>query len=291
MKRILIVCFLAAAFIGCQTSKDTGDSGIKLVTNGFETSAHYLSLGDGKVSTKEFTPETKLYYILEGVTGFIVKDGKAFPGASMTVSDKEKNEVLNIKDLFEEYVDGIDPAAIAKELELILTLGDAMKEGSEYDWHVRVWDKNGKAEMMADIPIKVVAPKDMIGIKTTMNGLSCPRIYILSNGPLLTNKVKEGQKLDFVFNGMEGYQVQDDSTATVGASVIVRNKAGENVMEYADIFKDYGPVSATDAKVIKADLTIGKPILPGQTYTWIVRIFDKSNNKSLESSVDIDVQL
>jgi hypothetical protein len=291
MQKIFIVCLMASALLGCQNAKErAGDSGIKLKTNGLDARGHYLSVGGQKVTAKEFAPGTKVYYVFDTVTGFTVKDGRVSPGASMVVS-KGGKEVLKLDDLFAEYTTGVDSADIAEELELILTLGQSMEEGSEYDWDVRVWDKNGKAEMSANIPIKIIAPKDNIGIRTTAKGLSCPRIYIFSDGPLVNNKVKESQELDFIFSGLSGFQVGTDSTVSVGASVIVKNKAGENIMEYPDIFKDYGTVSATDATIIKADLTIGSPILPGQVYTWVVKIYDKNNNNSIESTADIDVQL
>jgi hypothetical protein len=292
MKKLLVMFLAATALCACQNGKESraNDSGIKLETKGLDAKGHYLMVGEEKIMVKEFSPGTKVYYVFDTVSGFTVKDGRVSPGASMVLR-RGGNEVLNIPDLFAEYATGVDSSDIAQELELILTLGENMEEGAEYDWAVRVWDKNGKGEMSANIPIKIVAPKDNIGIQTTSKGLSCPRIYIFSNGPLMNNKVRESQELDFVFSGLSGFEVGADSTVSVGASVVVKNKAGETIMEYPDIFKDYGAVSAIDATLIKADLTIGNPITPGQAYTWIVRIYDKSNNKSIESAAEIDVQL
>ena len=289
MKRIVLASLLATVFMSCQMSKDSGDSGITLVTNGFNTKAHYLSLGDGKISSKEFTIGTKVYYILEGVTGFVLKDGKVFPGTSITVTDKDKKVIESVDDLFSDYADGIDPAEITNELELYVTMNNLMEEGKDYDWHLRIWDKNGKAEMSADIPFKIVAPKDLIGIKTTATGLNCPRIYILANGPLLNNKVKEGHELDFVFSGMEGFQLQADSTVSLGTSMVVKNKDGKVMAEFADLFSEIGPVNVTRVSLVKAELTIRS--FPPGIYTWSVRIWDKNSTNAIESLAELDVQL
>jgi hypothetical protein len=289
MNRIYIIFLLSSALVGCKVSSELDPNGIKLETKVLDVTDHYLSAGEGKVSSHEFITGTRLYFIMVGVKGFAIRNEKANPGCSMIVTDREGNKIMELPDLFSENVSGIDPSLIASQLKLTLAIGKPIEEGRDYNWKVRVWDKNGNGEIMADIPLRIVKPRDMAGIRTTTSGLDCPTIYISDNGPIASNRVKMGQRLYFVFSGLSGWQVQD-STVRIGVSMLVKNKAGSKVLEYENLFAHLGPVKLKDASLVKADLSIGAPIHGGQTYEWTVRVWDKSSNKSLESTADIIVQ-
>lgn len=284
----LLSLFIIILF-SCNYSAEINSNGISVVSNGIETTNHFLKIGDERADGTEFPVGTELNYILEGVKGFAIKDDKVLFGCSMTVTDKDKKVVLQYDDLFADAVEGYSREE-ASQLNLKLSIGSPMEEGKTYNWNVRLWDKRDKGDWVADIPLSVIAGKDLVGIKTKSDGLSCPAIYILGNGLLKTTKVKEGQKLTFVFSGVEGYELQEDSTMLIGASMLVRDKEGTNVVEYSDLFKDYGPVSPKQASTVSTYLTIGEPMKKGESYDWIIKVWDKTSNKSLESSLRISVE-
>ena len=96
-------------------------------------------------------------------------------------------------------------------------------------------------------------------------------------------------ELDFVFSGMEGFQLQADSTVSLGTSMVVKNKDGKVMAEFADLFSEIGPVNVTRVSLVKAELTIRS--FPPGIYTWSVRIWDKNSTNAIESLAELDVQL
>lgn len=243
-----------------------------------------------RVSSIEFALGIKVYINLIGIHGFFIRDGKSFPGCSMKVVDSKKKVVLDYKDLFsgDDYKDGVK-SEDARIIAVNLTIGSPMAAGETYNWEVKVWDKVSGGALTASVPVKVIQGKDLIGIKKLPGGLTCESAYVISDDILETNRVRDGQKLTLVLSGMKGYKTSAEKTVNLGAKVVVKNNAGKNIMEYADLFKDEGSFEALKAETVTMFLTVGDPILAGQSYTWIVRIWDKANQKWIEVSVPLDV--
>lgn len=280
MNRILL--FLLIAPVMALAQRPTIES------KGLVVDTVFFIVQDEYVTTNEFSTGTRVTCVLSGLKGLSIKDGMSFPGLNMKVVNTKGEAVLQFDDLFEEYKDGVD-SEDARTLSMMLMVGSPMIEGEQYTWQGRVWDKNGKSELTVSYPVKVIAAKDMIGIKSVSKGLTFKNIYIVDDAPLRTNVVAVGTKITFVLMGIAGYTPDAANLVNIGMQVLVRDAEGVNLMEYSDLFKNYGAVDADKANTLTSYLTIGDPLLPGKTYTWYIKVWDKGTNKYLETTAMIEV--
>jgi len=82
---------------------------------------------------------TKMAIVAVGINNYALKDGKAFPGMMLLVTDKKGTPVINAPDLFEG--DQGHPPAAATELRGAITVAQPMIAGETYHVKMRVWDK------------------------------------------------------------------------------------------------------------------------------------------------------
>lgn len=286
MKKMLLFFLLLSS--GAYAQGPHG--GITIVSTGLKVDSAVMTSNNKVFTVAELSAGAKLHVSLVKIHGFAIRDDKSFPGCSMRVIDSKKKTVLNYEDLFvgDEYKNGVS-SDDARIISVNLTIGSPMETGQTYQWEITVWDKVGGGSLTASVPIKLIPAKDELGIKKTSGGLTCESAYIMSGEILTTNKVKEGQKLTFVFTGMSGYKISPDKTVNIGAQLILKNRAGKNVVEFGDLFKDQDNVDVTKAGTLTMYFTVGDPIMAGESYTWIVKIWDKGNNKWIEASVPLDV--
>jgi hypothetical protein len=261
----------------------------QLKSNGITTTNDYVMVDNIKSTKTEFVIGSEVQYFLEGVSGFSIKDDKALFGTSMTVTDLQGKEVLQYDDLFADSDEGYSKEE-ASQLNFTLAIGNPMVVAGQYTWRLRVWDKRGNGELTAEMPFTVTEGKDLVGINTLTSGLKPAKVFILSNGSLQSTDVKIGQKLTLFFEGVVGYTIQPDSTVSIGASMVVVDKSGNNALEYSDVFQQNPPMPAAKAKSISLYLVVGEPMKAGETYLWKMVLWDKTNPKSVESSISINVK-
>lgn len=82
---------------------------------------------------------TQIAIVALGINNYGLKDGKAFPGMMLLVTDKKGTPVLNAADLF--AADQGHPPASATELRGDITISKPMAAGETYHVKVRIWDK------------------------------------------------------------------------------------------------------------------------------------------------------
>jgi hypothetical protein len=150
---LIIIPFLAGCSAGVKKDLTTG---LSISYNGFTVDDAYLSDGDGnKLGSNKITLGSKIMVVVTGVSNFKIKDGKAFPGCMVLLTDKAGNKVLSVDDVFARMAEGIDPEK-AKELESVLTTGDPMKAGETYHLKTRFFDKQdteNKSEIVAEVDL------------------------------------------------------------------------------------------------------------------------------------------
>jgi hypothetical protein len=168
-----LVSFCCALLFTCGAPKDSKDTdsgfsfsastGVKLDINtgtkssysGFSVDEIYLvDVNDKQLGSNEVALETKFSIVYEGVENYTLKDGKAFPGLSMVVTDAAGNFILNEADLFGGSTEGYS-AEDASVLRGTVTVGDPMKSGETYHCKIRVFDKNSDAEIVSELDFTV----------------------------------------------------------------------------------------------------------------------------------------
>lgn len=159
MKRILFSIFSITliALLSCNYSKGVKkdlSTGLSASYNGLSIDDIYLADADGnRLNNNSIPLGNKITIVATGVDYFETKDGKAFPGCRILLTDKNKKEVLNLPDAFSNMANGT-PEAEAKTLQASLNTGNPMVVGETYHLSVRFFDKNKKdSEILADVDL------------------------------------------------------------------------------------------------------------------------------------------
>ncbi|MBX2915459.1 MAG: hypothetical protein KF856_09350 [Cyclobacteriaceae bacterium] len=130
-------------------------TGAKTSYTGFGIENIYVvDAEDNQLSDNELSLDSKFSIVYEGVENYTLKDGKAFPGLSIAVTDASGAYVLNETDLFSTYTEGFDPEA-ASVLRGSITVGNPMQAGNSYLCKIRVFDKNSDSEIVTEMSFKV----------------------------------------------------------------------------------------------------------------------------------------
>ena len=143
----LILIFISLITISCQFSKGVKkdlNTGLSASYNGFALDDIYLAdENKNRLSSNKIQMGTKVLVVARGVDYFEEKDGKVFPGCTIILTDKNKKELLNLPDAFEDMKEGTS-AAEAKILHASLNTGEPMAIGETYHLRVRFFDKKKK---------------------------------------------------------------------------------------------------------------------------------------------------
>jgi hypothetical protein len=150
---LLFSCLILAS---CHFSKGTNTdftTGLSYNYNGFGVGDVVLVGPDNqKMNSNKVNLDTKIAIVATGIEHYGLKDGKAFPGMSLSVSDKNGNTMLKSNDLFEGD-EGHAPEQ-ASELRGSVTVGNPMKAGQTYHVKLHIWDK--------------VTPENEINVETNL---------------------------------------------------------------------------------------------------------------------------
>lgn len=154
--RFLGVALLCSACnFSAGTNKDLA-TGLSFSYNGFRVGQVGLIGPDNAIMTSnEVVLNSQIALVVEGLSNYELKDGKAFPGMMMTVTDKAGVAVISEADLFAEGKEGYPPADAAV-LRGTITIGNPMVSGQTYHAKIRIWDKvKPENELTATVDLHV----------------------------------------------------------------------------------------------------------------------------------------
>jgi hypothetical protein len=134
-------------------NKDFG-TGLSYEYNGFKVEAvAFVNSSNERAQNNEVSLNTQVAIVAEGLANYELKDGKAYPGLSLSVKDKSGNAVIEEADLFSGSEGfSADQASIIRGS---ITVGEPMESGSTYDVLMRIWDKN-KPENQVMVTMELV---------------------------------------------------------------------------------------------------------------------------------------
>lgn len=158
MKKHLIIPALAVLAMACTFSagvKKDLTTGLFYSNNGLSVSEVYFVGPDNTpLSSNKVAVGTTVAIVIQGIENYELKDGKAFPGLSLSVTDDAGTAVLSNDDLFAGG-EGYSPTD-ASVLRGTVTVGDPMVAGKTYHVKLNAWDKNKKeSTITAEIDIVV----------------------------------------------------------------------------------------------------------------------------------------
>ena len=159
-KSSLLFTSLLFAIISCQFSKGVKkdlNTGLSTSYNGFTLEDIYLADASGnRLPNNKITMGSKIAVTAIGVGNYGKNKGKVFPGCTIILTDKNKKEILNLPDAFEDLTDGLDPSQAAT-LKATLNTGDPMAIGETYHLHIRFFDKNKKEnEIISNVDLVMI---------------------------------------------------------------------------------------------------------------------------------------
>jgi hypothetical protein len=130
-------------------------TGMITINNGLSFKEAYLAdEKNEKLNSNEVTLGSKISFAIDGINNFDLKDGKAFLGVMLQVTDTNRVDILKVDDLFAEQKDGFLEKE-AENLQATLTIGNPMKAGETYHCKVRFWDKNNEGQIVSELDIKI----------------------------------------------------------------------------------------------------------------------------------------
>jgi len=150
----VVMLALAACNFSVGTNKDL-KTGLSTYYNGFRVEEVFLANSAKQHLASNKVPLDSTFLIVaNGVENYTLKDGKAYPGCEITITDKTKKIVGHIDDAMADVsVNGLEPA-LAKVLSARITLHQPFLSGETYHVATRFFDKqNEKNKITGDIDI------------------------------------------------------------------------------------------------------------------------------------------
>ena len=160
MKKITAFLLVLSALVWCSCEFSAGkkkdfNTGLSVSNDGFTLEESYLVGPDNTRKADNKVPlNSTVAIVVEGIENYELKDGKAYPGLMLTVTDAAGNAVLDEQDLLADN-SGFVPSDAAV-LRGTVTVGSPMRSGETYHVTMRVWDKNKfENEIVAEVDIDV----------------------------------------------------------------------------------------------------------------------------------------
>jgi hypothetical protein len=157
MKKLTFIFLLLNLILwSCNPRTKDSETGLAVRTQGFTVRESYLAGPDKTpMHGNQVALNTKIEIVLEGVENYSLKNGKAFPGLMLTVTDKQGYAVIEEADLF-PLETGYDPTE-ASTVRGLIRIGAPMKSMETYHVKMRLWDKvKPENEVIAEADLEVL---------------------------------------------------------------------------------------------------------------------------------------
>jgi len=131
------------------------------------------------------------------------------------------------------------------------------------------------------------------GLLASYNGFGVDDIYLAdqSDNRLNTNKVAMGAVVKIIADGVVNY-VTKEGKVFPGCTIILTDTAGKEILNVPDAFSDLADGKPqNEARALKATLTTGNPMVPGETYHFKAIFYDKlKKENTITAEVNLQMQ-
>ena len=238
---LAILMFSASCNFSKSINKDL-NTGLLTKGNGLSCAKVYLSSGEKEVKRSEFIYGEKIFVVFEGIAGFERKEGAAFPGMKLQVTDPLGNKLMDLADLYAEYTEGVEHDPL--ELNTWISMADPIHSGQEYKLFIEIWDKEGEGTFSAEMDFTVVPDEE---IKTESQQVTYDEVYLFSearNEVLMEHRAGFNETLYMIIEGLEGFTVIEDMV-NAGLSLTLSDAAGNQILNEGDL-QAGSPIKASD---------------------------------------------
>jgi len=132
--------------------------------------------------------------------------------------------------------------------------------------------------------------KDLVtGLTTIGDGLSCDDVYLsIDKEQIVRNSFVYGETFYLNFSNIEGF-AKVESNAFPGMLLYVTNEAGDTIMQTGDMYADYIDGINLSPLLLKANVTVARPIRSNQKYTLSIKIWDKQSDGTFTAELPFSV--
>ncbi len=129
------------------------------------------------------------------------------------------------------------------------------------------------------------------GLSASYNGFSLEDIYLATgenDTRISSNKVTLNSKISILATGVDRF-TETNGMVFPGCTIILTDTSGKEILHIDDAFSNMKQgTSKETARLLRAVLTTGAPMLVGETYHLQTRFFDKGNKDSeIVAGVDL----
>jgi hypothetical protein len=239
MKIVTTALLLMIALNSCQFSKSVKKdlaSGLLTTGDGLSCDDVYIAVNDEKVNRNTFIYGEEFVIKFNDIEGFTKENDYLFPGMKLVVTSIAGDTVLQSKDLYSEYPNGMKLSPLL--LTSILSVASPMKSKGEYSLNILIWDKKGDGHFTAKLDFKVEPNENIV---TSSLNVKCDEIYLYSEERAKVipgNKIRFNENTYFIFEGLSGF-TEINGMVFPGLSLKATDNDGNVILDYPDLFSDY----------------------------------------------------
>lgn len=128
------------------------------------------------------------------------------------------------------------------------------------------------------------------GLSISYNGFTVEEAYLADGdgNRVSSNGITLGSKISVMASGVDYFE-EKNGKVFPGCSILLTDKNKKEVLNLPDAFADMtGGTTAAEARLLRASVNTGDPMVVGETYHLHIRFYDK-NNKDNEIVGDVDL--
>lgn len=232
-KNILTILIAGLSLLACNTNNGGIDT-LDISENGITCESVFLTEGEDKVNTSEFTYGKTFEINFNDISGFNKEDGRVFPGLELVITSVKGDTVLYSEDLYAESK-GYDLPKLL--LQAKITAAKPIISNVDYSVKAHIWDKKGDATYTAKMKFDV---KPNENIKVESSNVTYNDIYLFSDDrseTIFNEQAYTKEKVYLIFDGLKGFSSKNGK-ATIGIKVTATDDKGNLVVNEEDLMKD-----------------------------------------------------
>jgi predicted small secreted protein len=128
------------------------------------------------------------------------------------------------------------------------------------------------------------------GLSISYNGFAVEDAYLADGdgNRISSNTITMGSKVSVMASGVNYFE-EKNGKVFPGCSILLTDKNKKEVLNLADAFSGMTDgTTAAEARLLRASVNTGDPMVAGETYHLHIRFFDK-NKKDNEIAGDVDL--
>ncbi|HNV95978.1 MAG TPA: hypothetical protein PKG63_05850 [Bacteroidales bacterium] len=287
---ILLLAVSTTVFVSCDFNKSTSfNSTLNLKTQGDGISCDNISIIDNEgneIQSPTFIYGQEIFINFNNITGFTKENNFVFPGLKLLILSSKKDTVLYSDDLYADNTDGFNLNPL--KLTANITLASPMHSEDKYVAYLMIWDKKGTGTFKVEFQFNIIHNPE---ITVKSKDVEYEEIYLFDNESkqaITHNLISQNQKVFILFEGLQGFEIQNDSIAC-GISIKVTDKNNNIILDEADLMKDSKmPLQEFNSQIapyfLVTDSMVENPL---KCYCLI---WDKNSSKSISAEFMVNVK-